>query len=235
MLRLFSAISILLIVSPLVGAQPVAVVPQPTAATYKAQAYKAQAMALLKRFSHEPSVLRVQRAAARYARVNGKAYKSWMKASNWAHLLPERLKGQVLKLNRDERDVRTTTSTDSLSELLTLDDHLRLEVEVQWDLSKLIFNPDKLKVSKEISNLVELREEVLTTVNKLYFARRRLQVEVLINPPRTLRQAVHSSLRVDSLTADLDALTGGWFSRQLKAAKLRSSKKATRPLSRVRR
>jgi hypothetical protein len=110
-----------------------------------------------------------------------------------------------------------------------------LEVEVQWDLSKLIFNPDKLKVSKEISNLVELREEVLTTVNKLYFARRRLQVEVLINPPRTLRQAVHSSLRVDSLTADLDALTGGWFSRQLKAAKLRSSKKATRPLSRVRR
>ena len=187
--------------------------------------FTAQARAILKRFAHEPPVVRVQRVAARYARVNRGAYRSWIRASNLAHLLPERLKGQILKLKRDERDVRSTSSTQTLSELLALDDHLRLELEVQWDLSKLIFNPDKLKVSKEISNLVELREEILTTVNKLYFARRRLQVVRILTPARNLRQAILLRLRIDALTADLDALTGGWFSRRLRAARHKAKPK----------
>ena len=178
---------------------------------------RAQARKVLNHFAAEPSVLQVQRAAARYARLNRGAYRSWVKASNYAHLLPERVKGQVLKLKREEADVRTTSSTQSLSELLAVDDHMRLELEVQWDFSKLIFNPDKLKVSKEISNLVELREEILTTANKLYFARRRLQVLQLLNPPQSVRKAIYLKLRIDSLTADIDALTGGWFSRTLKA------------------
>jgi hypothetical protein len=158
--------------------------------------------------------------------VNPGSYEQWLTASNWAHALPERIKGEVQQLTRDEKDVRTTSSTNSLSELLALDDHLRLELEVQWDLSKLIFNPDKLKASKEISNLVELREDILTTVNKLYFARRRVQIERVLNPPQSLRHAVNVALNIASLTADLDALTGGWFSRQLKKGKdLKSGQK----------
>ena len=190
---------------------------------------RAEARKVLNHFAGEPSVLQVQRAAARYARVNRSSYRSWVKASNYAHLLPERVKGQLLKLKREEADVRTTSSTQSLSELLAVDDHMRLELEIQWDFSKLIFNPDKLKVSKEISNLVELREEILTTVNKLYFARRRLQVLQLLNPPKSVRKAIYLKLRIDSLTADIDALTGGWFSRTLKAkikAKLKGKRKA---------
>ena len=179
-------------------------------------AFDARVNELMRQFKHEPTVREVQRAAARHARVNPGAYSHWLAASGWAHVLPERVKGELQHLSRDEKDVRTTSSTNSLSELLALDDHLRLELEVQWDLSKLIFNPDKLKASKEISNLVELREDILTTVNKLYFSRRRVQVEQILNPPQNLRHAVNVSLNIKSLTADIDALTGGWFSRQIR-------------------
>jgi hypothetical protein len=33
----------------------------------------------------------------------------------------------------------------------------------------------------------------------------------------SVERAIKSQLRVDALTADLDALTGGWFSKQLSA------------------
>ena len=194
-------------------------------------AFDARINELMQQFRHEPSIRAVQRAAARHARVHPGAYSHWLAASSWAHALPERVKGELQHLSRDEKDVRTTSSTNSLSELLALDAHLRLEVEVQWDLSKLIFNPDKLKTSKEISNLVELREDILTTVNKLYFSRHRVQVEQILNPPQNLRHAVNVSLNIKSLTADIDALTGGWFSRELrrraKKAKNKRSKKQT--------
>ena len=189
-------------------------------------AFDARVKELMKQFHHEPSVREVQRAAARHARVNPGAYGHWLAASSWAHALPERVKGELQHLSRDEKDVRTTSSTNSLSELLALDDHLRLELEVQWDLSKLIFNPDKLKASKEIANLVELREDILTTVNKLYFSRRRVQVEQILNPAQNLRHAVNVSLNIKSLTADIDALTGGWFSREMRRRAIKAKKKA---------
>ena len=33
----------------------------------------------------------------------------------------------------------------------------------------------------------------------------------------SVERAIKSQLRIDALTADLDALTGGWFSKQLAA------------------
>ena len=186
-------------------------------------AFDARVNELMQQFRHEPTVREVQRASARHARVNPGAYGHWLAASGWAHTLPERIKGEVQHLSRSEKDVRTTTS---FYEALALDDHLRLELEVQWDLSKLIFNPDKLKVSKEIANLVELREDILTTVNKLYFSRRRVQIEQILNPAQNLRHAVNVSLNIKSLTADIDALTGGWFSREMRRRAKKAKQKA---------
>jgi hypothetical protein len=203
MIRAFLTLCACLLVIPSVAAQ---------------ESFDQRIASIMAQFEHEPDVRKVQRAAARHAQVNPGSYAQWQSAAAWAHTLPERVKGEVQRLSRDEKDVRTTSSTNSLSELLALDDHLRLDVEVQWDLSKLIFNPDQLKVSREISNLVELREDILTTVNKLYFSRRRIQVERVLNPPQSIRKAVNLSINIASLSADIDALTGGWFSRKLKAA-----------------
>ena len=58
----------------------------------------------------------------------------------------------------------------------------------------------------------KLREKVLGEVTRLYFERRRLQVDVLLNPKVDLAGQVKDELRLRELTANLDAYTGGRFS-----------------------
>ncbi|MEC9071601.1 MAG: hypothetical protein VX938_04440, partial [Myxococcota bacterium] len=167
----------------------------------------------LQMFDHEPTVLEVQDAAARYARVNTSAYDWWRAKTAWANTMPKKVSGEYWYLNRKETDVRTTTT--STSDTVARDDHERFRFVAEWDLSRLIFNPDALTATRETSRLVERREDLLTTVNKLYFARRQLQAEGILAPPADPRKALKAKLRLDGLTADLDALTGGWFSQQL--------------------
>jgi len=174
---------------------------------------KTEARRLLAKFDNEPNIVGVQNAAASYARVNPDAYDSWVTASRLAYLLPRSLRGQIRRTDTDQSDVRTTTS--GLSDLVSTDAQLQIELRADWDLTRLVFNRDGINAARQIERLVNQREDILTTVNKLYFARRQLQVEVELEPPTSVERAVKSQLRIDALTADLDALTGGWFSKQL--------------------
>jgi len=187
-----------------------------TAAPAAAQDVTKQAKAVLARFNVEPDVREVQNAAARYARVNPGAYESWLTAASFAYLLPDRVKGLVESERDDGQDLRSSLQSGTLSELRTEDNEMILRLDLWWNFSRLVFNPDKIRLAREISRLVDQREDILTTVNKIYFARREQQASMIINPPTDIRTAVRRQLQIDALTADLDALTGGWFSRQLK-------------------
>ena len=187
-----------------------------------AQSPAEEARRVLASFAHEPTVLEVQRAAAEYAEVAPEVYASWRGQTEWANLLPERVNGEIYYLDRDEKDVRTTQSTQSQAETVSLDDHVRYKAVVEWDFSRLLFNPDTLTASRERSRIIERREDLLTTVNKLYFARRQLQAETALKPIEDTKRLIRTKLRLASLTADLDALTGGWFSKRLSK---RTSKK----------
>ena len=180
-----------------------------------AQSPSAEVARVLSRFDAEPSVLEVQKAAASYAKVDPDAYSSWRSRSAWSHVMPERVSGEYWFLTRDETDLRTSTTT---TDTVAADKHERYRVTADWDLSRLIYNPDSLTAAKETSRLVERREDLLTTVNKLYFSRRQLQAESVLNPPSDPRKALKARMRLDGLTADLDALTGGWFSQQVQRA-----------------
>ena len=190
-----------------------------------AQSPAEEARRVLASFAHEPTVLEVQRAAAEYAEVAPEVYASWRGQTEWANLLPERVNGEIYYLDRDEKDVRTTQSTQSQAETVSLDDHVRYKAVVEWDFSRLLFNPDTLTASRERSRIIERREDLLTTVNKLYFARRQLQAETALKPIEDTKRLIRTELRLASLTADLDALTGGWFSKRL----LKRTSKKDRP------
>lgn len=175
-----------------------------------------QAKRLLAKFDFEPSVVEVQRAAAKYAQVNPEAYDSWQSEARFANLLPRRLYGRLRRTDGDDTDVRTTSSgSGSVSDLVSTDGELQLELRAEWDLTRLVFNRDGIQATRQIERLVNQREDILTTVNKLYYARRQLQVEMELSPPTSVEKALHQQLRVDGLTADLDALTNGWFSREV--------------------
>ncbi|NQT90936.1 MAG: hypothetical protein HQ558_06755 [Candidatus Omnitrophica bacterium] len=65
--------------------------------------------------------------------------------------------------------------------------------------------------------MVQLRNDILDEVDKLYFERRRLQIELAANPPKTEKQMALKDLRLQELTADIDSLTGGYFSQNIKS------------------
>ena len=55
----------------------------------------------------------------------------------------------------------------------------------------------------------------MNEITRTYFERRRLQIETLASPPQDLKLSLEKELRLQELTADIDALTGGYFSKSL--------------------
>ena len=56
---------------------------------------------------------------------------------------------------------------------------------------------------------------MLDEVTRLYFDRRRLQVDMLLKASPDLKAQLENELRLQELTANLDAYTGGAFSAAL--------------------
>jgi hypothetical protein len=70
-------------------------------------------------------------------------------------------------------------------------------------------------VINEAQDIVKLRDKVLDEVTRIYFDRRRLQVEQVLSPSSNLKDQIKEELRLQELTASIDALTGGRFSASL--------------------
>ena len=79
-----------------------------------------------------------------------------------------------------------------------------------------IWNESQTSIDVRSRLMVQLRNDILDEVNRTYFERRRLQLELSQCPPRDAGKRAQKQLRLQELTADLDALTGGWFTAQIK-------------------
>ena len=76
----------------------------------------------------------------------------------------------------------------------------------------MVMSSEQIRVINEAQDIAKLREKVLGEVTRLYFDRRRLQVEILLNPKSDVVGQVKDELRLREITANLDAYTGGQFS-----------------------
>lgn len=168
---------------------------------------------LLARYKDEPGVREVQEAAMRYAEVHPEIIQSWRSRSRVAGLGPQ-LRAEYRYVGQVNQNIRTGGDTAATQTDATGNEHRPL-ARAQWDFDRLIFNPDELRVSNEIVDLVRLRESVLDQVTKVYYERRRLQVDLDLTPPTDLAGRVRKELRLQELVADLDAMTGGVFSKRL--------------------
>ena len=188
---------------------------------------------VMARFGAEPTIIEVQQAAAAYAQIDEGTIEGWTTRANTAALLPdvriEYRRNVDDDLQRDDdQDFEVDEAgdlalTDVARDVRTDEDQEnRLMIRGDFELNELIWNPDILRISKETRDLVELREDVLTTVTSLYFERRRAQVQLLLNPPTDTVERLRRELELQELTASIDALTGGWFGEQLSAAGLPS-------------
>lgn len=173
------------------------------------------------RFRHEPLVEDVQKAAVRFAMASASRVRSLRRRVRLAALLPEVKVGMEKTTKADASIKIEVGESNRLSQ--DEDAALSLGVQLRWSLDRLIFDPNELKVSQQANRLVEIREEVIDHATRLYFERRRLQVLRIISPPRSVRAAVLGALALQRVTAALDGVTGGWFSRRLKRSHRRSA------------
>ncbi len=96
---------------------------------------------------------------------------------------------------------------------------VRYEARATWDLSKLVFSTEELAALGQALRMADMRREVESLANRLYFERRRLKMESQLAPPSDPAAEARRDVRVQELEADLDALSAGAFSRCVSASR----------------
>jgi len=167
-------------------------------------------------FKDEPTILEIQRAAIEYAEVSANKIK-WMRsaASNKA-LLPKVSLGFDGDLYRTIDLDRGSTATPDFYIEGPNDKNWGWDVDFSWDLGKIIWNDDQTNIDVRSRLMVQLRNDVIDEVTKLYFERRRLQLELQANTPENENHKLKKQLRLDELTANIDGLTDGYLSKRIK-------------------
>ncbi|MBU0759557.1 MAG: hypothetical protein KKA34_04260 [Candidatus Omnitrophica bacterium] len=166
---------------------------------------------ILGQFAHEPSIRDVQEAAIDYAEVHPDKIKKWREDARRKALLPD----VSLGLDRYVTDLYHWDAGQNPDVLQTGDDVITWDVTMSWDLGDLIWSTDQTSIDTRSRLMVQLRDDILDEVTRTYFERRRLLIEKHFSPPSTAREKIEKRLRIDELTADLDAMTGGQFSKDL--------------------
>jgi len=165
---------------------------------------------VLERFSHEPDIREVQGEAIKYAEVHPDKIREWREAARRKALLPRVSVG----LDRYVTDYWHWDAGQSPDALQKGDDVISWDVTATWDLGDLIWSSAQTSIDTRSRLMVQLRDDILDEITRTYFERRRLQIEAYLSPSSDLKQKLESELRIQELTADLDALTGGSFSGQ---------------------
>jgi hypothetical protein len=164
---------------------------------------------VLRAFAGEPGVAELQRAAVRLAGLEPERSQSWTRRARVAAVLP------VVRARAGRGvGVAVTRGLDGLDRLTTADsDSWRFELEASWSLDRLIFNPEEARVGHEVQRVAARREQLLTEIARLYYARRRLQAAERLDPDARPEAALDRALAIEELTATLDGLTGGALTR----------------------
>lgn len=160
---------------------------------------------------NEPSLADVRAAALRAAGLDGRTEQIWVRRARRAGALPQVTVRASQGLGSDRDLSRSTTGSERLD--LGSDRDTDVEIKAVWQLDRLLFDDVEIRILQARQRSYRERVQVLTRVTALYYQRRKLQ---LTSPAATAvhKAAVHQ-LAVAELTGQLDALTDGYFSREL--------------------
>ena len=166
------------------------------------------------RLAGEPRLERLKSAALRLADADVEGARGWMRATNWAAVLPVVKFTAEHDMERDESLDRYQDEPDRWG--ADTDRDLGLQVSAQWNLGEIVFNPDEVRVYGALANRAARREALLSVLVSYYFERRKLQLTELVSPATDSMKALDIRMRIEELTSLIDALTGGLLSRYLK-------------------
>ena len=164
-------------------------------------------------FQHEPAVDEIQRWAIRYSETDPAKIARWRHQAAMKALLPT-VSFSVAR-NNTVNDHYDEGTFPKFQKIPMRDLDRNLGVSMSWNLSELIWNEDQTSIDTRSKLTTELRDQIVAEVTQLYFERRRLQMEMAFHPADASQHALEQALRVQELTAQIDALTGGRFSHAL--------------------
>ncbi|OIO37113.1 MAG: hypothetical protein AUJ72_05190 [Candidatus Omnitrophica bacterium CG1_02_46_14] len=175
----------------------------------------AQVRDIVGRFASEPTVLEIQNAAIQYAEVHPKKIEAWRKAASLKAWAPTISFHQNNSSNNNVNLDRGGTADPDRFITGPKDLSQDRYATVSWNVADIIYNSDQTSIDSRSKLMVELRNDVLNEVTHLYFERRRLQIEMLTIPMKDLPVNLEREIRLEELTASIDALTGGYLSKRL--------------------
>jgi len=162
-------------------------------------------------YEHEPSIQEVQEKAISYNQVSNEKLESWKKLMYQRAWFPDVSFNYSKRL--DETYEIYTSSKISYSVDGPSDRTSTWAIRLSWKLGDILFNSDEFSMDTRSKLMVQLREDILEQVTRFYFERRRFQME--LNYKDDLKWKRDRLLKIQELTAYLDAYTGGWFSKQM--------------------
>lgn len=175
-------------------------------------------------FAHEPTIGDVRDAAIRYAETHPGKIASWRRLAQVRALLPS------LSVSADTNltDFRHWDAGANPDSLLRGERDMDWTTSLTWNLGDLIWNDDQTSIDVRSRLMVQLRNDIVDEVTRLYFERRRAQLARLLEPPGNPTALAEAELKIQELTALLDGLTGGEFSKRLTEAEQAQHRGGTR-------
>lgn len=165
----------------------------------------------------EPTPQEIHRQAIRYGELGGGRIRRWHWGSRLRALVPSLSFGKDLSFNANVDIDRGSTSEPDRFIAGPEEIDKGWGLDLNWDLGDLIWSSSQTSIDSRAKLLVELRESILSQVNRIYFERRRMQMEIILLPAETpLPDRLDLLLGLDELTAQLDTLTDGFLSERLK-------------------
>ncbi len=157
----------------------------------------------------EPSARDIQREAIRYANVSNWKTRRWHAASRAAALIPSLSFGKTMYRN-------SSLSTYSGKFITGPEDvNKTFDTDISWDLGDALFSSSQTSIDSREKLMVDLRRDILSETTRIYYERRRLQIDLVYTPSLSEQEHLERLIRLDELSALLDALTDGFLSKRL--------------------
>ncbi len=170
-----------------------------------------------------PSVSALHHAVLAHAGLNGDLPAVWSKRAKWAAALP-RLQLGVRRNLRDDVNLRLEDEVSVSGSGVVIgprssdftersDRNVQLDIRALWNLNELLFSPDAIFISREARERRDEQRRLLQQANQWISQWQVLMAAQCSADPRIPRTLVEQQRRF--IAAELDGLTGGWFSTQV--------------------
>ncbi|MDD5496804.1 MAG: hypothetical protein PHP46_06905 [Candidatus Omnitrophica bacterium] len=168
-------------------------------------------------FDSEPSFGELRQAAIKFAEVSPEKIKNWRAQARMKALLPKVSFG-IDNDSSDTYEIYTSATRDYVVSGPP-DTSRGWDVSVSWELGDLIWSTDQTSIDVRSRLMVQLRNDILDDLRRVYYERKRIQFELAAAPPADIKARYAKEMRLEELTQAIDDLTGNYLSDNLNTAK----------------